>query len=153
MFLGCNFKPMYQEQTFLDFLCEIKIADTQPGSKHYEESFKNELNNSICPNSSKPKKYLLNWIITKSKTELIGSNTNRTVRYEIKLTTSFSLKNIADNKNIYNDTVYSSSEYNVLEDAIISTLASEKYTEELIVKNLKEIIFNKIYLYAVNNEN
>ena len=30
---------------------------------------------------------------------------------------------------------------------------SEKYTEELIVKNLKEIIFNKIYLYAVNNEN
>ncbi|MAR57518.1 MAG: hypothetical protein CMP44_00685, partial [Rickettsiales bacterium] len=30
---------------------------------------------------------------------------------------------------------------------------AEKYTEELIVKNLKEIIFNKIYLYAVNNEN
>ena len=151
--MSCNFKPIYQEQTFLDLLCEIKIADTRPESKHYEELFKNELNNYICSNSSSPKKYLLNWLITKSKSELIGSNSNRTVRYEMKLTTSFSLIHIADNKTLYSDTVYSSSEYNVLEDEIISTLASEKNTEELIVKNLKEIILNKIYLYAVNNEN
>ncbi len=144
---------MYQGKTFLDSLCKIKIADTSSQSKHYEEIFKNELNNTICPNSSNPKKYLLNWLITKNKTELIGSNTNRTVRYEIKLTTSFSLINIDDNKTVYSDTVYSSSEYNVLEDEIISTLASEKNTEELIAKNLKEIILNKIYLYIVNNEN
>ena len=151
--MGCNFKPMYEEKVFITSLCEIKVAKARDESKHYEEMFKNELENSLCPSFTKSKKYLLNWEIAKNKTELIGSNTNRTVRYETKLNISFSLININKNEILYNDTAYSSSEYNVLEDEIISTLASEKNTEEIIIKNLKEIILNKIYLYMVNNEN
>ena len=151
--MGCNFKPMYEEKVFITSLCEIKVAKARAESKHYEELFKNELENSLCPSFARSKKYLLNWEITKNKNELIGSNTNRAVRYETKLNLSFSLINIKNNKIIYNDTAYSSSEYNVLEDEIISTLASEKNTEEIIIKNLKEIILNKIYLYMANNEN
>ena len=151
--MGCNFKPMYEEKVFLTSLCEIKVAKARDESKHYEEMFKNELENSLCPSFTKSKKYLFNWEITKNKSELIGSNTNRTLRYETKLNISFSLININNNEILYNDKAYSSSEYNVLEDEIISTLASEKNTEEIIIKNLKEIILNKIYLYMVNNEN
>ena len=111
------------------------------------------MQSSLCLTPKNPPKYFLNWKINKTKTELIGSGSNRTIRYELSLKTEYTITNSKDGKVIFKDMVYSSSEYNVLEDQIISTLASEKATEEMIVKNIKIIILNKIYLFAENNEN
>ena len=151
--IGCDFKPIYQQSKFTNILCEIKVANTKDESKEYEEIFKNKMQSSLCLNPSKQPKYVLAWDIIRSKIELIGTEANRTVRYELNLKITFSLIETSNGKTVFSDTINSGSEYNILEDEIISTLASEKSAEEMIVKNLNNVIIDKIYMFAQSHEN
>ena len=111
------------------------------------------MQNSLCDLQQDSPKYLLRWNITKSKSQLIGSKDNKTVRYKIILSIKYELTDMINNKALYADNTYSSAEYNVLEDEMVSTIASEKFSEEVIAKNLTNIILDKIYLFMSNNEN
>tara|TARA_B100000686_G_scaffold354825_1_gene467498 strand:- start:11513 stop:12043 length:531 start_codon:yes stop_codon:yes gene_type:complete len=151
--LSCNLKPLYEEYNFEKTLCNIKVSQSKPESAHYEEIFKNEMENSLCAYANNSAKYVLQWNITKSKEELIGSDTNKTIRYQLKLSIEYALVNIINKKVLYKDTIYSSAEYNILEDEMLSTIASEQFNEAITAKNLTNIIKDKIYLFMVNNEN
>ena len=151
--LSCNLRPLYEESNFKNNLCDIKVSQTKPESKHYEELFKNEMENSLCSYPKNSSKYLLQWDITKSKEELIGSDTNKTIRYQLKLSIEYKLVDIINRKTLFKDSIYSSAEYNILEDEMLSTIASEQFNEAISTRNLTNIIKNKIYLFMVNNEN
>ena len=151
--LGCNLQPLYRTSHISEILCNIRVSDTKAESNHYEEIFKNEMQNSLCDQPQDSAKYLLRWNITKNKNQLIGSKDNKTVRYKIILSIQYELINMSNNKALYADKTYSSAEYNVLEDEMVSTIASEKFSEEIIAKNLTNIILDKIYLFMANNEN
>jgi len=151
--LGCNLQPLYKTSHISEILCNIKVSDAKAESNYYEEIFKNEMQNSLCDLQQDSPKYLLRWNITKSKSQLIGSKDNKTVRYKIILSIKYELTDMINNKALYADNTYSSAEYNVLEDEMVSTIASEKFSEEVIAKNLTNIILDKIYLFMSNNEN
>lgn len=153
LILSCNLQPLYKTSNISKSLCDIKISDTKAESTHYEEIFKNKMQNTLCSLPQNSAKYLLLWEIAKNKEELIGSGDNKIIRYQMKLSVKYELIDIINNNTLYKDEVYSNAEYNVLEDEMVSTIASEKFSESIIAKNLTSIIIDKIYLFMANNEN
>ena len=151
---SCQFKPVYTSNNLEDRLCTISVNEERKSAGLYEIEFKNELKSILCTKKSGPTNYILEWVITKSYRELIKSeSTNTTKRYEETLLIQFSIYNI-DNKAInYTDTVSSKGAYNILEDEVLSTLASQVSTESQIATIAAKLTLDKIHLFMLKNEN
>ena len=154
LLFSCQFDPVYMSGNYSNRLCSIGVADESNSAKLYEIEFKNELKSILCTKKSGPTNYILEWVITKSYRELIKSeSTNTTKRYEETLLIQFSIYNI-DNKAInYTDTVSSKGAYNILEDEVLSTLASQVSTESQIATIAAKLTLDKIHLFMLKNEN
>jgi len=137
-----------------DKLCNISVDDERKSAGLYELEYKNELISILCTKQLAPPIYMLEWNIAKTYRELIKSeSTNATKRYEVTLLINFSIYNI-ENKDInYTDTVTSKGAYNILEDEIISTLASNTAIESQIAILGAKLTLDKIYLFMLKNEN
>ena len=134
-------------------MCSIEVANPIQESKHYEEAFKHEMEIALCPSSIKTTKYILEWNITKTNTELIRAEGEKTRRYDRKLMLNYKIKLLSKDKTIYSDSVYSSAANNIFEDEILSGMASEKSNDIYIIKELTSLIINKIYLFMEKYEN
>ena len=151
---SCQFNPVYMSNNLEDKLCTISVDKERKSAGLYEIEFKNELISILCTKKLSPPIYMLEWDITKSYRELIKSeSTNTTKRYEETLLIKFSIYNI-ENKDInYTDTVTSKGAYNILEDEVISTLASNVAIESQIAILGAKLTLDKIYLFMLKNEN
>ena len=149
---GCNLNPIYNK-SFSNILCSIQVDNPKQESKHYEEAFKYEMEIALCPTLAKKAKYILEWNITKSSTELIKAELEKTRRYDIKLVLNYKIKLLSKNKTIYSDKIYSTAAHNIFEDEILSGMASKKSNDLYIVKELTNIIINKIYIFMEKYEN
>jgi len=108
---------------------------------------------ALCATPTKTTQYILEWDITKSSTELIRAEAEKTRRYDIKLFLNYKIKLISENKTIYADSAYSSAAHNIFEDEVLSGMASEKANDLYIIKELTNIIIYKIYLFMEKYEN
>ena len=149
---GCNLNPIYNK-SFSNILCSIQVDNPKQESKHYEEEFKYEMEIALCSYTAKTTKYILEWDITKSSTELIRAETEKTRRYDIKLVLNYKIILLSENKTLYSDSVYSTAAHNIFEDEILSGMASKKSNDLYIVKELTNIIINKIYIFMEKYEN
>jgi len=151
---SCQFNPVYMSNNLEDKLCNISVDDERKSAGLYELEYKNELISILCTKQLAPPIYMLEWNIAKTYRELIKSeSTNATKRYEVTLLINFSIYNI-ENKDInYTDTVTSKGAYNILEDEIISTLASNTAIESQIAILGAKLTLDKIYLFMLKNEN
>ena len=151
---SCQFNPVYMSDNIEDKLCAISVNDERKSAGLYELEFKNELMSILCTKTLAPPIYILNWDIKKTYRELIKSeSTNTTKRYEETLLINFSIYNIENKTIIYADTVSSLGAYNVLEDEIISTLASNIAIESQIAVIGAKLVLDKIHLFMLKNEN
>ena len=151
---SCQFKPVYMSDNLEDKLCTISVNDERESAGLYEIEFKNELISILCTKTLVPPIYILEWGIKKTYRELIKSeSTNTTKRYEETLLINFSIYTIENKTIIYADTVSSLGAYNVLEDEIISTLASNIAIESQIAVIGAKLVLDKIHLFMLKNEN
>ena len=150
---SCQFNPVYMSNNLENKLCTIAVNDERKSAGLYEIEFKNELISILCEKKSIPPIYILKWDITKSYRELIKSESNTTKRYEETLLINFSIYNIENKTIIYTDTVSSKGAYNVLEDEVISTLASSIAIESQIAIIGAKLTLDKIHLFMLKNEN
>ena len=151
---SCQFKPVYMSDNLEGKLCAISVNDERKSAGLYELEFKNELMSILCTKTLAPPIYILNWDIKKTYRELIKSeSTNTTNRYEETLLINFSIYTIENKTIIYADTVSSLGAYNVLEDEIISTLASNIAIESQIAVIGAKLVLDKIHLFMLKNEN
>ena len=134
-------------------LCTIIVEDEKTSAEIFEREFKNELKSLLCPSNKGLSNYVLKWDITKNYRELIKSETNTVRRYEETLLVNFSIHNIESKVIIYTDKVSSKGAYNILEDEIISTMASNKSIESQIAILAARLILDKIQLFMLKNEN
>jgi len=151
---SCQFNPVYMSDNLEGKLCAISVNDERKSAGLYELEFKNELMSILCTKTLAPPIYILNWDIKKTYRELIKSeSTNTTKRYEETLLINFSIYTIENKTIIYADTVSSLGAYNVLEDEIISTLASNIAIESQIAVIGAKLVLDKIHLFMLKNEN
>ena len=151
---SCQFNPVYMSNNLEDKLCTISVNDERKSAELYEIEFKNELISILCTKTLVPPIYILEWGIKKTYRELIKSeSTNTTKRYEETLLINFSIYNIENKTIIYADTISSKGAYNVLEDEVISTLASNMAIESQIAIIGAKLVLDKIHLFMLKNEN
>jgi hypothetical protein len=151
---SCQFNPVYMSDNIEDKLCAISVNDERKSAELYEIEFKNELISILCTKTLVPPIYILEWGIKKTYRELIKSeSTNTTKRYEETLLINFSIYNIENKTIVYADTISSKGAYNVLEDEVISTLASNMAIESQIAIIGAKLVLDKIHLFMLKNEN
>ena len=134
-------------------LCSIKIEEERKTAELYEIYFKKELKSILCTKKIDAINYYLKWNIKKNYRELIKSESNTTKRYEETLIINFSIYHIKSESIIYSDKVSAKGAYNILEDEIISTLASKKSVELQIAIIAARLTLDKIHLFMLKDEN
>ena len=145
--IGCQFTPVYKKNNMISELCSINVNNEENSAPLHEIRFKNELKYILCDSNNSNIKYILNWEIQRNYRELIKSESNFTRRYEEIFLVRFSLVNIENNNVIYTDSVTSKGAYNLLEDEIISTIASKNSVSFHIATNAARLVLDKIYLF------
>jgi hypothetical protein len=151
---SCQFNPVYMSDNIEDKLCAISVNDERKSAELYEIEFKNELISILCTKTLVSPISILEWNIKKTYRELIKSeSTNTAKRYEETLLINFSIYNIENKTIIYADTISSKGAYNVLEDEVISTLASNMAIESQIAIIGAKLVLDKIHLFMLKNEN
>ena len=150
---SCQFRPVYLSDNTKNILCSIKVENETNSALLYEMDYKNELKSILCTNKSEETNLLLKWSITKRYRELIKSESNTITRYEATLTVDFVIYDISSDNIIYSNTVESKGAYNILEDEIISTLASQKSIDSHIAVIAARLTLDKIHLYMLKDEN
>ena len=153
LLFSCQFKPVYMSENIGLKLCSIKVEDEKKSAQLYEIDFKKELESILCTKTINTANYYLKWAIKNNYRELIKSESNTTKRYEETLIINFSIYAIESDSIIYSDTVTSKGAYNILEDEIISTLASKKSVELQIAIIAARLTLDKIHLFMLKNEN
>jgi hypothetical protein len=150
---SCQFKPVYKSENINFKLCSIKVDNEKNPAALYEITFKNELKSILCTKQISKANYFLKWTITKNYRELIKSESNSTRRYEETLRIKFAIFDSKNNTIVYSDIVAARGAYNVLEDELISTIASKKAVELQIATIAARLILDKIHLFMLKNEN
>ena len=145
-FIGCQFEPVYKNQSIISELCSIKVKNIESTAQIFEINFKNNLEYILCDKKSDETKYILDWRIERSFRELIKSESNFTRRHEETLKVTFSISD-ASNNTIYSDSIISKGAYNILEDEIISTKASKESLNTDISLNAAKFVLDKVYLF------
>ena len=145
--MGCQFTPVYKKKNIIPALCSIDVKNEKNSAPLYEIKFKNELQYILCDSNNSNIKYELNWEIVRNYRELIKSESNYTRRYEETFLVKFSLSNIENNNIIYSDSVTSKGAYNMLENEIVSTIASKNSVIYHIATNAAGLVLDKIYLF------
>ena len=134
-------------------LCSIKVEEERKSAELYEIDFKKELESILCTKIINGPNYSLKWDIEKTYRELIKSESNTTKRYEETLVINFSIYHIKNESLIYSDKVLVKGAYNILEEEIISTLASKKSVELQIAIIGARLTLDKIHLFMLKDEN
>ena len=134
-------------------LCSIKVDEERKSAELYEIDFKKELESILCTKIINGPNYSLKWDIEKTYRELIKSESNTTKRYEETLVINFSIYHIKNESLIYSDKVSVKGAYNILEEEIISTLASKKSVELQIAIIGARLTLDKIHLFMLKDEN
>ena len=134
-------------------LCSIKVDEERKSAELYEIDFKKELESILCTKIINGPNYSLKWDIEKTYRELIKSESNTTKRYEETLVINFSIYHIKNESLIYSDKVSVKGAYNILEEEIISTLASKKSVELQIAIIAARLTLDKIHLFMLKDEN
>ena len=150
---SCQFKSVYKSENINVKLCSIKVDNEKNPATLYEVIFKNELKSILCTTKISKTNYFLKWTITKNYRELIKSESNSTRRYEETLLIKFTIFDSKNNTSVYSDIVTARGAYNVLEDALISTIASKKAVELQIATIAARLTLDKIHLFMLKNEN
>ncbi len=150
---SCQFKSVYKSENINFKLCSIKVDNEKNPATLYEVIFKNELKSILCTTKISKTNYFLKWTITKNYRELIKSESNLTRRYEETLLINFAIFDSRNNTSVYSDIVAARGAYNVLEDALISTIASKKAVELQIATIAARLTLDKIHLFMLKNEN
>ena len=150
---SCQFKSVYKSENINFKLCSIKVDNEKNPATLYEVIFKNELKSILCTTKISKTNYFLKWTITKNYRELIKSESNLTRRYEETLTINFAIFDSKNNTSVYSDIVTARGAYNVLEDALISTIASKKAVDLQIATIAARLTLDKIHLFMLKNEN
>ena len=150
---SCQFKSVYKSENINFKLCSIKVDNEKNPATLYEVIFKNELKSILCTTKISKTNYFLKWTITKNYRELIKSESNATRRYEETLLIKFTIFDSKNNTSVYSDIVTARGAYNVLEDALISTIASKKAVELQIATIAARLTLDKIHLFMLKNEN
>ena len=145
--IGCQFTPVYKSNNMIPELCSIDVKSEKNSAPLHEIKFKNELQYILCDSNNSNIKYILNWEIERNYRELIKSESNYTRRYEETFLVKFNISNIENNNIIYADSVISKGAYNMLEDEIVSTIASKNSVSYLIATNAARLVLDKIYLF------
>ena len=153
LLFSCQFKPVYLSDNIKNILCSIKVENETNSALLYEMDYKNELESILCANKLEETNFLLKWSIKKRYRELIKSESNTIKRYEASLIVDFVIYDISNDIIIYSNTVESKGAYNILEDEIISTLASQKSIDSQIAIIAARLTLDKIHLYMLKNEN
>ena len=153
LFFSCQFKPVYMSKNTGVKLCSIKVDEERKSAELYEIDFKKELESIICTKTINGPNYSLKWDIEKTYRELIKSESNTTKRYEETLIINFSIYHIKNESLIYSDKVFVKGAYNILEDEIVSTLASKKSVELQIAIIGARLTLDKIHLFMLKDEN
>ena len=150
---SCQFKSVYKSENINFKLCSIKVDNEKNPATLYEVIFKNELKSILCTTKISKTNYFLKWTITKNYRELIKSELNLTSRYEKTLLINFAIFDSKNNTSVYSDIVTARGAYNVLEDALISTIASKKAVDLQIATIAARLTLDKIHLFMLKNEN
>ena len=145
-FIGCQFEPVYKNQSIISELCSIKVKNIESTAQIFEINFKTNLEYILCDKKSDETKYILDWRIERSFRELIKSESNFTRRHEETLKVTFSISDTSNNT-IYTDSIISKGAYNILEDEIISTKASKESLNADISLNAAKFVLDKVYLF------
>ena len=145
--IGCQFTPVYKSNNMIPELCSIDVKSEKNSAPLHEIKFKNELQYILCDSNNSNIKYILNWEIERNYRELIKSESNYTRRYEETFLVKFNISNIENNNIIYADRVISKGAYNMLEDEIVSTIASKNSVSYHIATNAARLVLDKIYLF------
>ncbi len=153
LFFSCQFKPVYMSKNTGVKLCSIKVDEERKSAELYEIDFKKELESILCTKIINGPNYYLKWDIKKTYRELIKSESNTTKRYEETLIINFSIYHIKNESLIYSDKVSVKGAYNILEEEIISTLASKKSVELQIAIIGARLTLAKIHLFMLKDEN
>lgn len=153
LFFSCQFKPVYMSKNTGVKLCSIKVDEERKSAELYEIDFKKELESILCTKIINGPNYYLKWDIKKTYRELIKSESNTTKRYEETLIINFSIYHIKNESLIYSDKVSVKGAYNILEEEIISTLASKKSVELQIAIIGARLTLDKIHLFMLKDEN
>ena len=150
---SCQFKSVYKSENINFKLCSIKVDNEKNPATLYEIIFKNELKSILCTKQISQTNYFLKWTITKNYRELIKSESNTTKRYEETLLIKFAIFDSKNNTSVYSDIVTARGAYNVLENALISTIASKKAVELQIATISARLTLDKIHLFMLKDEN
>jgi len=150
---SCQFKSVYKSENINFKLCSIKVDNEKNPATLYEVIFKNELKSILCTTKISKTNYFLKWTITKNYRELIKSESYMTSRYEETLRINFAIFDSKNNTSVYSDIVTARGAYNVLEDALISTIASKKAVDLQIATIAARLTLDKIHLFMLKNEN
>ena len=153
LFFSCQFKPVYMSKNTDVKLCSIKVDEERKSAELYEIDFKKELESILCTKIINGPNYSLKWDIEKTYRELIKSESNTTKRYEETLVINFSIYHIKNESLIYSDKVSVKGAYNILEEEIISTLASKKSVVLQIAIIGARLTLDKIHLFMLKDEN
>jgi len=150
---SCQFKSVYKSENINFKLCSIKVDNEKNPATLYEVIFKNELKSILCTTKISKTNYFLKWTITKNYRELIKSESYMTSRYEETLRINFAIFDSKNNTSVYSDIVTARGAYNVLEDALISTITSQKAVDLQIATIAARLTLDKIHLFMLKNEN
>ena len=150
---ACQFKSVYKSENINFKLCSIKVDNEKNPATLYEVIFKNELKSILCTTKISKTNDFLKWAITKNYRELIKSESNSTRRYEETLLIKVTIFDSKNNTSVYSDIVAARGAYNVLEDELISTIASKKAVELQIATIAAQLTLDKIHLFMLKNEN
>ena len=153
LLFSCQFKPVYMSKNTGVKLCSIMVEEERKTAELYEIDFKKELESILCTKKINEVNYYLKWNMKKDYRELIKSESNTTKRYEETLSINFSIYHIKSGSIIYADKVSAKGAYNILEDEIISTLASKKSVELQIAIIAARLTLDKIHLFMLKDEN
>ena len=145
--MGCQFTPVYKNNNVIPKLCSIDVKNEKNSAPLYEIKFKKELQYILCDSNNNNIKYELTWEIERNYRELIKSESNYTRRYEETFLVKFSINNIENNNIIYSDSIISKGAYNMLEDEIVSTIASKNSVSYHIATNAARLVLDKTYLF------
>ena len=145
--IGCQFTPVYKSNNMIPELCSIDVKSEKNSAPLHEIKFKNELQYILCDSNNSNIKYMLNWEIERNYRELIKSESNYTRRYEETFLVKFSISNIENKNIIYSDSVTSKGAYNMLEDEIVSTIASKNSVSSHLATNAARLVLDKIFLF------
>ena len=145
--LACRFEPVYKNENIIPTLCSIEIKNINTSALLYEIKFKNELEYILCSDKITDIKYILNFEIERSFRELIKSESNFTTRHEETLLVKFNVVDTYTKEVIYADSIKSLGAYNILEDEVVSTMASKESVNSNISLNAARLVLDKLYLF------